>query len=221
MFNHILSIFVSVLLMGFSQIAISAPYSVTWTSTLSGSSTSPYNAGEMTSITFWLDNGGTTNVSQTWNAVDVVRVIYVFNDAPNTITTMFDPNSTDGLSDTSGSFATDAAGVLISSPTSWNDTSASGTVVSSNDPAGTTAFRWWVNGANQILVNDTADPFAEASANAVGTNITAAAWSNPVPAGEPQPQQTNLPVPTTSTWALVLLTALVGLMVFANRRRLF
>lgn len=207
--------------MGFSQIAMSAPYSVTWTSTLSGSSTSPYNAGEPTSITFLLDNGGTTNVSQTWNAVDVARVIYVFNDAPNTITTVFDPNSTDGLSSTSGSFATDAAGILISSPTSWNDTSASGTVVSSNDPAGTTDFRWWVNGNNQILVNDAADPRADAFANAVDTNISPAAWSNPVPEGEPQPPQPTVPVPTTSVWALILLTTLLGLMVFANRRRLF
>jgi hypothetical protein len=30
-----------------------------------------------------------------------------------------------------------------------------------------------------------------------------------------------VPVPTLSQWALILLTMLLGLMVFANRRRLF
>jgi hypothetical protein len=78
-----------------------------------------------------------------------------------------------------------------------------------------------VNGANQILVNDTVDPFAEAYANAVDTNITPAAWSNPVPVGEPPSPQSIEPVPATSVWALILLTTLLGLMVFANRRRLF
>jgi hypothetical protein len=37
----------------------------------------------------------------------------------------------------------------------------------------------------------------------------------------PQPDTPSAPIPTLSEWALILLTMLLGLMVFANRRRLF
>jgi hypothetical protein len=60
--------------------------------------------------------------------------------------------------------------------------------------------------------------------NGSGTNITAnitnvsVACIDDVVAPPPVPM---VPIPTLSQWALILLTMLLGLMVFANRRRLF
>jgi hypothetical protein len=50
-----------------------------------------------------------------------------------------------------------------------------------------------------------------------GQSSTSGTW-NAVPSEPPAPVA---PVPTTSQWALILLSMLIGLMVFANRRRLF
>ena len=47
-------------------------------------------------------------------------------------------------------------------------------------------------------------------------NVDAAV--GPPPASPPPPAT---PIPTTSQWALIMLSMLIGLMVFANRRRLF
>ena len=217
MLQHKLSKIAFLLLMTVSQVALAAPFSITWTSVLGTNTTAPYNIGEAVIITFVVDNGGTSIVSQTWNAVDVVSVTYTFNDAPNTITTIFDPNGGDGLSGTSGSFQTDAGGSLTASPTDWNDTSATGTVVFSNDPIGITDFRWWVNGSNEVLVNDTGGVLsAQAFADPVVTNIDPVYWSF---TGETRLEAE--PIPTMSNWALILFSLLIAFVGLTRVRRQF
>jgi len=51
------------------------------------------------------------------------------------------------------------------------------------------------------------------------TNVGVTCEDDVVPPVEPPPPAT--PIPTTSQWALIMLSMLLGLMVFANRRRLF
>lgn len=204
----------TILLLSVSTVAVADPFSVTWTDTLS-SSDLPYLTGEPTSITFVLDNGGSSAASQTWNATDVVSVTFVFNNAPNTITTVFDPNSGNGLSSTAGSFITDAAGTLTSAPSSWNDSDGASPIISSNDPQGTSSVRWWVNGANEIYQNQSASPDnRSASAANVSTNTDPAAWSNPVPSGAP-PAGPATPIPTMSAYGLVL--TMLSLLFLASR----
>lgn len=198
----------AILFFAVSSIANANPFSVTWTDTLSASSNLPYIVGEAISITFVLDNGGTSAASQTWNAVDVVSVTFVINNAPSTITTVFDPNSGNGLSSTAGSFATDAAGTLTSAPSAWVDSDGGSPIVSSNDPQGTSTIRWWVNSANEVLQNQSASPDdRSAFTNNVSTNSDPAFWTNPaaVVGGAPTP------VPTLSEWALILLVMMLAM----------
>ena len=51
-----------------SAVGEADPFSVTWSGTLQGNSDLPYLGGEPVSITYVPDNGGTTALSQTWNA---------------------------------------------------------------------------------------------------------------------------------------------------------
>ncbi len=122
------------LLLSASTLAVAAPFSVTWTDTIAVGSGAGYIAGQSLSVTYVLDNGGTTKISQTWNASDVVSVTFVLNNGA--ITTVFDPNGGGGFDLTIGNFATDGTGALISVPVDWS--SSTDAVVSSNDPQGTT-----------------------------------------------------------------------------------
>lgn len=213
LFKHL---FILILLCA-SQVALAAPFSVTWNSTIGAGSTLPYIIGESVSITFVLDNGGASTISQTWNAADVVSVTFLINDAPNTITTVFDPNSGDGIDFATGSFQTDASGVLIAAPSSWSDNVTGGMYVTSDDPEGTTDFRWWVNGGNEILVNDSAELVGAAIwADPVDTNINPAFWS--FVGGE---AGAYVSVPTLSNWALILMSLLLAFIGLTRVRRQF
>jgi hypothetical protein len=211
----------AILLLSVSTVAVAGPFSVTWTDTLA-SSDLPYIVGEPVSITYMLDNGGSSAASQTWTATDVASVTFVFNNAPNTITTIFDPNSGSGLAGTSGSFITDGTGTLTSAPSDWNGSDGASPIVSSNDPQGTSNVRWWVNGNNEVYVNESV-PLDEVSASAANvlTNTDPAAWSDPVavaapPPAPPPPPASATPVPTISAYGLVL--TILGLLIVAGRR---
>lgn len=200
-----------------SQIAMAAPFSVKWNSTLGASTTAPYIIGESVSITIVLDNGGTSTVSQTWNASDVVSITFLINDAPNTITTVFDPNSGDGIDSATGSFQTDSSGVLIAAPSSWFDNVTGGLYVTSDDPEGAIAFRWWINANNQILVNDSVSPVGtEVWADPVDTNTNPAFWSF-----IGNIEAVYAPVPTLSNWALIMMTLLLAFVGLTRVRRQF
>jgi hypothetical protein len=163
------------LLLSGSTLAVAAPFSVTRTDTVAPLSQAPYIPGQSLSVTFVLDNGGTSAASQTWNAVDVVSVTYVLNNGA--ITTVFDPNGGDGMSDTLGSFVTDWTGALTAVPTHWADDSGTVPIISSNDPAGSTAIWWWVNANNSIYYNIDGGNLSAEATN-VANNINPAFWSD-------------------------------------------
>ena len=190
--------------------ALAAPFFVTWTDTLSSSSTAPYNVGENVVIVVRFDNGGNTTESQTWDSSDILTIRYLFNDDPNTITTEFNPAAIDVFT-MSGVFQTDASGQLVQVPTGIFGSTTAGAGVVSDDPTGDQAFRFWVNGGNEVLVNDTGSPIANAAfADNVDTNLDPDAWV--VGGFAPPEPAADVPVPSLSQWSLMLLAALALMM---------
>ncbi len=164
-----------------------APYYMTFTSTADNSQFgAPYvdnvMAGDSVVVTVVVDNGGSSSLSQTWQASDVVSVTFNFGGGAH-ITT-FDPNGTDGLDSTTGTFTTDASGALTAVPSSWTD-QTNVNVVSTNSSQ--TPNAWFLNSMNDKYYTD-------AFNNAVGIpddteNINPANWSlsSTPPAAVPGP----------------------------------
>jgi hypothetical protein len=202
----------AILLLSVSTLAVAAPFSVTWTDTIGAGSEAPYIVGQSLSVTYVLDNGGTSTISQTWNAADVVSVTFELNNGA--ITTVFDPNGGGGFDLTLGNFATDSTGALISVPVDWE--SANDSVVSSNDPQGTTNLDWFVDKFNGVYYNASADPDIRiVNATNVTNNIIPAFWSlGGTP--PPPPPSTSTAVPTMPVYALIL--TILGLLLVATRR---
>ncbi len=204
----------AMLLLSVSTFAFAAPFSVTYTDTIAAGSGAGYIAGQSLSITFVLDNGGTSTISQTWNATDVVSVTYVLNNGA--ITTVFDPNGGSGFNaPILGNFTTNAAGTLISAPQNWE--SDTNSVVSSNDPQGTTDIDWYVTGLNSVYNNlSNYPPPINASVNNPSHTIQAAFWSFGGAPPPPPPSAVATEVPTMSIYGLALIT--LGLLLVATRR---
>ncbi len=84
---------------------------------------SPYvdnvSLGNPFKVTLALDNGGSSLLNQTWTASHLLSVTFDFNNGAHR--TVFNPNGGDGLTDSTGNFVTDGAGVLTSVPSSWTD----------------------------------------------------------------------------------------------------
>lgn len=198
------------------SLAFADPFSVTWTDTVGpGSSDPPYSIGEEFSVTFVLDNGGTSALSQTWDAADIVSVTIVINNGPGTITTVLNPNGTDGPDTTSGSFVTNGAGVLTAAPSDWSDDDSP--IVSTNDPSGNSIIFWDVNGGNPAYSNESTPNAAVAVLPTnVSDNTDPASWSNPGSGEPPRPPSDASPVPTMSMYGLAL--SMVGLLLIAARR---
>lgn len=214
MFGKIFSKLASVLVLciGVSQMAAADPFFVTWNSTL-GVSAGPYNAGDAMSVTMVLDNGGTDAISQVWSAADLVSVTYTLNNGA--ITTVF---GSTGLNLTTGNFVTDASGVLVSVPSAWGNFTAGIPVLSTDDPLGSTDVRWVINGINFVYSNYTPGVSTPARSSDAPSNITPAAWTNPVAVGSALPPASGDPnaIPTLSTYGLIL--TVLGLLMVARRR---
>ncbi|WP_040481880.1 putative Ig domain-containing protein [Luminiphilus syltensis] len=197
-----------VFLLGFmtlSSFVLAAPFTTTYTSTILGSeSVGPFNQGEQFTISIVLDNGGTTAISQTWTPAEVVAISFIMNDAPNVITTVYSPvvfsNSP------TGSFVTDAGGVLTALP-ELQDVDPGGlavpgfsTVASTNDPATPGAF--FINGDNPVYYNLDGD---RAGMTNAANNVLAANWSRPAaPVAAPTTQTINGIVGTAITASTTL-----------------
>ncbi|NCS28466.1 MAG: PEP-CTERM sorting domain-containing protein [Microcystis aeruginosa F13-15] len=158
-------------------------------------------AGNTAVITYQLDNGGSSLLSQTWNATDIVSVTFNFGNGAHVTT--FNPNGVggDGLSTTTGSFVTNASGQLTAVPSDWSDVS-NVNVVSTNSTQ--TPFSWFVNGGNGVYYTDNGD----VSLTNVAGNIVAANWTI-------QPAQTQ----TTPEPGTVLGLLAVGSLGLLARKR--
>ncbi|MFM6587476.1 MAG: PEP-CTERM sorting domain-containing protein, partial [Microcystis panniformis] len=130
------------------------------------------NVGDTAVITYQLDNGGSSLLSQTWNATDIVSVTFNFGNGAHVTT--FNPNGVggNGLTVSTGSFVTNASGQLTAVPSDWNDVS-NVNVVSTNSTQ--TPTQWFVNGFNGVYYTD--DFGKEVNLTNVAGNIVAANWT--------------------------------------------
>ncbi|MFN5972006.1 MAG: PEP-CTERM sorting domain-containing protein, partial [Microcystis sp.] len=71
-----------------------AVFTATYTGTVSSAIVDNVTAGDTAVITFQLDNGGTSLLSQTWNATDIVSVTFNFGNGAHVTT--FNPNGVGG-----------------------------------------------------------------------------------------------------------------------------
>lgn len=150
------------------------------------------------------DNGGSSQLNQTWTAADVLSVTFDFGNGAHR--TVFDPNGGDGMEDTSGNFVTDALGALIAVPDSWLD-ETNVNVLSTNSAQ--TPDSWYLNDLNDKYYTDSGE-YAVGIANAVD-NTLAANWTVAPAASVPEIDALS------ATSALTLLG--FGLALAGHRRR--
>ncbi|MCA2656470.1 PEP-CTERM sorting domain-containing protein [Microcystis sp. M061S2] len=186
--------------------AHAAIFTATYTDTVAAPTFSPLvdnvTAGDTAVITYQLDNGGTSLLNQTWTASNIVSVTFNFGNGAHVTT--FNPNGGNGLTNSIGSFVTNASGTLTAVPFDWIDIS-NVNVVSTNSTQ--TPNVWGVFGDNPVY---TTNNFAKlVSLTNVSGNIVAANWTI-------QPAQTQ----TTPEPGTVLgLLAVGSLGVLARKRQ--
>ncbi|TGD71522.1 hypothetical protein E4634_17880 [Mangrovimicrobium sediminis] len=212
MIKQITSVAALVAVASVSQVASAAPFSMTWTSTVSIEDTYSGYVGESATITVVVDNGGTSNVSQVWATTDIVSLTFSFGHATTPITTVFDPNGGGNFAFASGQYQTDGTGALTAVPSMAGDEAAPTT----NDPINS-SLEWFVNGLNGIYYSfPMGNGFLEV--NNVGTNTDPGSWSNPAPvaAGPAGPVE---PVPALPLVGLVMAALGLGAAGAAGLRR--
>ncbi len=80
--------------------AHAAIFTATYTDTVFSADVDNVIVGDTAVITYQLDNGGSSLLSQTWNATDIVSVTFNFGNGAHVTT--FNPNGGDGLDGTTG-----------------------------------------------------------------------------------------------------------------------
>ena len=137
------------MVMGTSASAV--PVSYRFESTVADSTFGlPASPGAPASITVTLDNGGTSDRSQVWTAADLELVIFDINNG--VARALFFRPFFGGLTTSDGSFATDAAGNLISAPSDWSDTDVRRDFFTSFPIA--VDMNWFIKGSNFLLFDD-------------------------------------------------------------------
>jgi hypothetical protein len=137
-----------------------------WTTTvLSVEGAHPAIVGETLITTIEVNNGGSSVASQTWSASDFVSYR---EEGPGWFF-----ESTDIDASSSGVFSTDAAGVVLTAGTWFDDIFPPDPVNTSW--AGATLGGWWNNGYN--ATSCVADPSACVNANNVRANLDGASWT--------------------------------------------
>ena len=171
--------------------AHAAIFTATYTDTVAAVDVLPLvdnvNVGDTAVITYQLDNGGSSLLSQTWNATDIVSVTFNFGNGAHVTT--FNPNGVggDGLDSTTGSFVTNASGQLTAVPSDWNDVS-NVNVVSTNSTQ--TPTQWFVNGGNGVYYTNNFGK--EVNLTNVAGNIVAANWTIQGPQTQTTPEPSTL-----------------------------
>jgi hypothetical protein len=182
--------------------AHAAIFTATYTDTVSAATVDNVTVGDTAVITYQLDNGGTSLLNQTWTASDIVSVTFNFGNGAHVTT--FNPNGGDGLSESIGSFVTNASGQLTAVPSEWYDYT-NVNVVSTNSTQ--TPSGWFVNGNNGVYSTNDFDN--EVRLTNVSGNIVAANWTI-------QPAQTQT---TPEPGTLLGLLAVGSLGLLARKRQ--
>jgi hypothetical protein len=207
--------------------AIAAPYSVTHSDTLETNSTLPagITSGQPMTTTFVFDNGGSVAASQTWSAANVQCVIFRFNSAADKFVAV-NYSAAPFTTATTGSFTTDAGGVLQAGTIRWIDAPASGIPTAQYATNVVTAVPlagWYINAINDVVLWDPASANPSVGYLNVGNDTTTTNWSNPQPASgvcasffAPAAAQG---VPALSEWGLIMLTVLIAAAAFGGLGR--
>ncbi len=184
-FFSALSIGLTLAMIGTSASAV--PFSYRFDSQIVSALFEPFGSvGDPASITVTLDNGGTSDLSQTWTAAHLQSLTFGVNGA--VVASFFSPFD-GGLVSSSGAFATDASGNLTSAPTNWRDSSVTADFTASF-PVNNELW-WFVSGINAVLFDSSGEP-ALLLADIEGTTDPAN-WS----------RVTDLPLPPTLPLLLV------------------
>ena len=154
--------------------AHAAIFTATYTGTVAAPTSLPLvdnvSVGDTAVITYQLDNGGTSLLNQTWTASNIVSVTFNFGNGAHVTT--FNPNGGNGLTNSIGSFVTNASGQLTAVPSGWYD-NTNVNVVSTNSTQ--TPSGWIVNGFNGVYyTNNFANTVRLTN---VEGNIVAANWT--------------------------------------------
>jgi hypothetical protein len=202
--------------------ANAAPYAVTHSDALNTNTVLPpgITAGQPMSTTFVLDNGGSVATNQTWGAATVQCVIFRFNSAGDRFLAVNYVGSP-FTSTTTGSFATDGAGVLIAGTITWIDfpppvppNKYVTNVVGAGPLDG-----WFINANNDVVLFNPSDSPSVGYVN-VSNDTASANWSNPQPApGLCASLLTPQVVPTLGEWGWIVLSALLAMAAFVGLRR--
>jgi len=134
--------------------AMAAPFTYTWSTTTSANATGDFagTAGRPVVISITLDNGGNTNVSQTWSATTPpISVSFSLSGSVLSTINVFSVGHT--LSANGSSFQSDAAGNLTAMPHSFAGTLSSQVAVTQGtdtDPVSS----WSVSQSNPIYQSD-------------------------------------------------------------------
>ena len=131
--------------LAFRPTAQAVPFSFEYIDTISNTDIAGLSAGQAAQITVTLDNGGLTNLSQTWTASNLQSVTWDFNSGG--FVTTFSAPFDGGLVFTTGDFETDAGGTLTSVMSSWTDSTVTANFTTTGSG---TNFAWFLNGANAV-----------------------------------------------------------------------
>jgi hypothetical protein len=208
--------------------AYSAPYSVTYSDTITtgGSVPTGINLGETVTVELVLDNGNSSTDTQTWSAADLQCVIFRYNNAQNEFLAInYAGKPLTGT--TTGSFTTNGAGQLQPGTFTW---------VEGNQPlinpfktnvtvGITETDNWFLNARNDVTFWNRPSYLSVGFAN-VANDDDPANWTNPVPAAGvcasffPTTSPQSSSIPTLDIWGvLILIALLVGGAALQLRRR--
>jgi len=217
---------VCVIALALASIAGAAPFSVTYTDTISSFTGfySDINAGEQAKVTVVFDNGGSTAASQTWTAANVQCVIFTFNNADNKFAAI-DYAVPPIFPVTTGTFTTDGSGQLQTSTIDWQDDSDGITNPVAFNIAGVTGTNpignWFLDGSNDVFDTNV----GEINFTNVANDTQVTNWSNPVPAAGvcasffPSTSPKAAAIPTLNPWGMMTLSVLMGIGVVVGLRR--
>jgi len=138
--------------------------------------------GQSAKITVALDNGGASNISQTWSAANLQSVTFDFNNGA-VLTTFTYPFwlGVQTAAQVPNSFITNALGNLTSVLTYWGSNGSVGVDFTTNDA--TAPFAWILNGGNGVYYTGVNQVASIAN---VGLLLSPAAWT-PVVTPVPEP----------------------------------
>ncbi|WP_299772406.1 hypothetical protein [uncultured Pseudoteredinibacter sp.] len=188
--------------------AMATQYIYTWSTTTNGGSTGDFSgpAGRPVVVSITLDNGGTTNINQTWTSAQIVEVS--FSLSGNILSSMNPSLPGHTLTATPTSILqSDGAGDLSVMPNSISGALASQVSVtpgSDTDPVD----EWYINAANGIYFSDLRNN--DLSVANVIQNNSAASWQQGGSVPSPGAPSAAQAVPTFPAFAVFLLSLIIG-----------